>query len=466
MHALSLRLRVFLFFGLLGLGGLCVVLGGLWLGYRQLDNPAALSAFVTVGIVSTFGLLALAVFVWRLFDENLSKPLEHLAAQFRIQTDAGVDVEIDPKVARYLGDLAPAAIAIHQKLGAATQKTAESVAQKTMRLEQHRAQLLEVLSDIPVAVIVVTQNHQVVLYDGQAADLMEREAPARLNSSVFDYLDEASVRDALAKMQTDAVQRRAVVVKACSGALYSGYIRRFDGEAGYTLMLEALDPDAARPLVYDFDLLNKPPAANLGQTALRALTFVVFDSETTGLDPDQDEVIQLGAVRVVNGKIIRTETFDTFVNPGRSIPASSTKVHGICDEMVLNAPTFPDACAQFHAFARDAVIIAHNAPFDLAFLHRYADVSGVIFDHPVLDTVHLSAIVFGGSAEHTLDAICDRLGVEIAADVRHTALGDAMATAQVFVTLLPILEARGLQTLEKLRVEMQKHSRILKVEGP
>jgi len=464
MSNLSLRFRIFLFFCLIAFGGVAVILVALWLGFRQLGDPAALSPFMTAGIVSGFGLLALATFVWRCFDENVSKPIEALAAQFRVRADADIDAAIDAKTAKYLGDLAPAALAINDKLGQASKATAETVAQKTARLERQRAQLLRILSDIPIAVIVATQEHQIVLYDGQAAHLMEGEAPVRLNSSVFDYLEEKTIRKVLTRMEKDETSRRAITLKGKSGADYVGHIRVFGGGTGYTLMLEPLDPDAARPLVYDFDLLDKAHSTDLDQTHLRDLTFCIFDSETTGLDPEKDEVIQLGAVRVVNGKVIRTEQFEILVNPGRPIPPSSTKVHQIDDAMVADAPPFAEAYVGFHAFSRGAVMVAHNAPFDMAFLHRHTDASGRAFDNPVLDTVHLSATVFGGSAEHTLDAICDRLDITIPSELRHTALGDAMATAEVFVAMLPILEARNLRSFGEVRAEMQKHSRILKVQ--
>jgi DNA polymerase-3 subunit epsilon len=465
MTSLSLRIRVFLFFGLLGLGGMAVVLCALWLGYRQFDNPEAFSSFATAAIVATFGVLGLSVLVWRLFDENVCKPVEHLAAQFRIQANANIPAQIDKNLARYLGDLGPAASAIQERLGQSELSVAETVAQKTARLERQRAQLLQILSDIPVAVIVASQDHQIVLYDGQAADLMEREAPVRLNRSVFDYLDEADVRALLGKMQQDGASRRAATIKGRSGAVFSGHLRRFDGDGGYTLMLEPLNLDAARPLVYDFDLLEKESSGTALYTDLRDLTFVIFDSETTGLDPQKDDVVQLGAVRVVNGKVVASEVFDTLVNPGRAIPPGSTKVHRISDEMVADAPEFSTVCRAFHTFVGDAVLVAHNAPFDMAFLHRQAEASGVRFDNPVLDTVHLSAIVYGGSAEHTLDAISERLGFEIASDHRHTALGDALATAEVLAAFLPVLEARGFRAFDQLKAEMRKHSRILKVEG-
>ncbi|EBA11937.1 3'-5' exonuclease [Roseobacter sp. CCS2] len=459
MTTLSLRLRVFLFFSLIGLGGVAVVLGALILGYRQFGNAEAFSAFTTVAITAGFGILALATFVWRLFDENISKPIEALAAQIRVRAATGIDTALDDKAARYLGDLAPAACAISDKLGAASQATAETVAQKTARLERHRAQLLRILSDIPVAVIVATPDDQIVLYDGQAADLMEHEAPARLNASVCDYLDAGTLHDTLAKMKKKGQMRRPITIRGKSEAVYSGHIRVFDDDSGYMVMLEPLDPDAARPLVYDFDLFDQTPDTDINETALRDLTFVVFDSETTGLDPQKDDVVQLGAVRIVNGRIIASETFEALVNPGRPIPAQSTKVHGISDDMVAGAPDFTVVRDNFQRYAANAVLVAHNAPFDMAFLNR----SDAIFQNPVMDTVHLSAIVFGGSAEHTLDALCARLEVSIPEDLRHTALGDAMATAKAFAALLPILEARGFQTFADVRKEALKHRRILEV---
>ncbi|MBM7068716.1 3'-5' exonuclease [Actibacterium sp. 188UL27-1] len=464
MTDLSLRLRVFLFFCLIGLGGVAIILIAVQLGFRQLDDPEAFSAFATVAIGSTFGLLALATFVWRLFDENVSKPIERLAAQFRLCASDVSPVQIDPRTAKYLGDLAPAAFAVNRKLGQVTQASTETVAQRTARLEQHRSQLLTILSDVPVAVIVATQDHQIVLYDGQAADLMEREAPARLNGSLFDYLEESAIRDVLSKMHGAGTPRQEIAVNGRSGAVYSGHIRLFDGQTGYTLMLHPLEPDAARPLVYDFDLFDQPRPTDPDDTALRDLTFVVFDGETTGLNPAKDDVVQLGAVRIVNGRMVPGEVFDTLVNPGRPIPATSTKVHGITDDMVATAPDFTDVCQRFHHFARDAVIVAHNAPFDMAFLHREAGKGGVTFDNPILDTVHLSAVIFGGSANHTLDALCDRLSIVLPGNLRHTALGDATATAEALVALLPVLEARGIGTFGQVRAEMQKHSRILKLQ--
>lgn len=461
VQRLSLRLRVFLFFCVLGFGGVAVAGVGLWVGYQRFGDAATRAGFILAGVIACFGILALATFFWWLFDETVSKPIEHLAAQMRIRANADISPPVDAQIGRHLGDLAAAATAFHARLDGLERGVADAVAQRTARLKTERGQLLRILSDIPVAVIVATAQHKIVLYDGQAADLMENEAPARLHGSVFDYLDQGTVERSLASMKENGKDRETITVKGVSDTQYSGHLRLFPDEAGYTLMLEPLKPGEARPLVYDFDLFAHDTSAKIDDIPLHALSFVVFDSETTGLDPAKDQVVQLGAVRVVNGKLIAGETFDTLVKPTIPIPASATKIHHIDNRMVKDAPDFADAHARLHGFTSDAVIVAHNAPFDMAFLQRQSKASALEFDNPVLDTVHLSAIVFGGSATHTLDAISLRLGITIPDDMRHTALGDAIATAEVLVAMLPILEARGFTTLAELRPEIRKHRRIL-----
>ena len=465
MQHLGLRIRVFLFFGLIVVGSLLALVGAATLGYRQLGDPDAFSAFVTTTALAAFCITGLTILVWLLFDENVSKPIDVLAAHLRVGSENASVGAIDEDVAKYLGDLAPAASAIRGKLRRGQQATEKTIAQETDRLRTQRSQLLRILSDIPVAVLVARADHQIVLYDGQAAELMESECPARLGGSVFDYLEPDGINLALQELQKSGELRREIQPKGLSGTQFNGHVRRFEDDAGYMLMLEPLRPDAARPLVFDLDLLTKSSGDRIEETPLRDLSYVVFDCETTGLNPDTDEVIQIGAVRVVNGKIVDGEAYDRLVNPGRPIPASSTKVHHIDDAAVANAPAFRDVCTGFHQFAQNAILLAHNAPFDMSFLRRESERAGYEFDNPVLDTVHLSAIVFGGAQEHTLDALCLRLGITIPEVVRHTGLGDAIATARAFVAMLPILEARGLDTYGAVRAEAQKHQRILKLES-
>lgn len=220
--------------------------------------------------------------------------------------------------------------------------------------------------------------------------------------------------------------------------------------------------DGRRAVTYDFDLLSRTPSKELMETPLAELSYVVFDTETTGLLPSQgDEICQVAALRVVNGKVVDTETLDALVDPGRPIPASSTAVHHITNEMVKGKPKIDKVGRQLHSFARGSVLVAHNAPFDLEFLRRHEADIGERFTHPVLDTVLLSAIVFGQSEEHTLDAISERLGVKIPPEARHTAMGDTIATAQVFIKMMRMAEERGVVTFGDALTEMRKHKRLL-----
>jgi DNA polymerase-3 subunit epsilon len=222
-------------------------------------------------------------------------------------------------------------------------------------------------------------------------------------------------------------------------------------------------PPVPRAVVYDFDLLSKVRNPEVVSAKLSDLVYVVFDTETTGLLPSEgDEIVQIAAVRIVNGRRVDKEVFDTLVNPGRKIPPASTEVHGISDAMVVDAPDIAEIGRRFHQFAEGAVLVAHNAPFDMEFLRRKEGVIGKTFDHPILDTVLLSAVVFGQSETHSLDALTHRLGITIPEEARHTAIGDTVATADAFLKLLPALRARGIETFGDVIAEVKKHGRLLK----
>ena len=225
----------------------------------------------------------------------------------------------------------------------------------------------------------------------------------------------------------------------------------------------ALASGDVRPEFYDFNL-----PTNVGEVAERKLSdlsFVVFDTETTGLAPSGgDRIVQIAGVRIVNGRILRGEVFDTLVNPGCAIPPASTKVHGISDDMVTEAPDIVSAAQAFHRYCDGGVLVAHNAPFDMAFLRRDEAMIGRSFDHPVLCTVLLSAALYEHTGEHTLDALADRFGVTIPPKLRHTALGDAMATAEVFLHMIGVMQAAGIHTLGDAISAGQRMTRIRKAQ--
>ena len=214
--------------------------------------------------------------------------------------------------------------------------------------------------------------------------------------------------------------------------------------------------DPSRPEVYDFDLFQTSPQARaLADRRLADLTYTVFDTETTGLDPSAgDRIIQIGAARIVAGKLRREDCFEHLVDPQRDIPAAGISIHGIRPEMLAGAPTIDAVLPAFHAFALDSVLVAHNAAFDMRFLQLQEARTGVVFEQPVLDTLLLSAVVHPQQASHGLEAIAERLGVTVLG--RHTALGDAMVTAEVFLKLLPLLAACGIHTLGQAREAAQE----------
>jgi DNA polymerase III subunit epsilon len=204
----------------------------------------------------------------------------------------------------------------------------------------------------------------------------------------------------------------------------------------------------SRPVFYDFDLLERlGDAGPLGKRPLRGLDFVVLDTETTGLSPAEgDEIVALAGVRVVNGRVLSGETFERKVNPRIPIPAASTAFHGITDEMVRDKPPIEVVLRQFHVFCAGAVLVAHNAAFDMKFIGMKQRSVGVSFDQPVLDTLLLTTAIGGDWLDRSLEGLAARLGVTVRA--RHTALGDALTTAEVLVRLIPLLEAAGILTLD------------------
>lgn len=204
-----------------------------------------------------------------------------------------------------------------------------------------------------------------------------------------------------------------------------------------------------RPEYYDFDLFKfeELVTADLDRK-LTDLVYTVFDTETTGLEPSNgDEIIQIGAVRIVNNRVLTQETFNQLVNPEIPIKPEGIPIHGITDDMVRGQPTIDSVLPAFHGFAEDTVLIAHNAAFDMRFLQLKEERTGVRFAQPVLDTLLLSVVAHPAQESHRLDAILERLGIAI--ETRHNALDDAVATAEAFVKLVPLLADRGITTLRQ-----------------
>ncbi len=213
----------------------------------------------------------------------------------------------------------------------------------------------------------------------------------------------------------------------------------------------------ARPEFHDFSIADLPaPSAALGELRLDELEIVVFDTETTGLKlRDGDQIISLGACRILRGRLLAQENFDQKVNPKRPIPHASTLIHGITDQDVEEAPPIEVVLPRFREFIGHGVLLAHNAAFDLLAINLAGQDSGQSFTMPVLDTLLLSRGLDPEIEGHGLDNLAERFNLTFPPGTRHTALGDARVTAELFLTLLPRLEARGIVTLSQA-LELQK----------
>jgi DNA polymerase III epsilon subunit family exonuclease len=214
----------------------------------------------------------------------------------------------------------------------------------------------------------------------------------------------------------------------------------------------AAAPGPIRSELYDFSLfdeVNSGVAPATRDRRLDDLTFVVFDTETTGLRPESgDRVISLAGVRVRGGQVKRGEIFDMLIQPGRTIPSESVTFHGITDAMVVEAPAMDVVLPGFLQFAGPAVLVGHEASFDLQFLEpeaRRLGLPSLAATRAILDTRLLSRSLHGPGESHSLEAVALRLGVTVTG--RHSALGDALTTAEILVRLLALIQNRGILTL-------------------
>lgn len=160
--------------------------------------------------------------------------------------------------------------------------------------------------------------------------------------------------------------------------------------------------------------------------------FTVFDLETTGLNFNNCKIIEIGAVKIHNGKI--TETFSTFVNPECSIPKDATAKNNITDAMVKDAPTFEQVFPDFFKFIEGSTLVAHNINFDFPFISYYAKPLGYIIDNPTQDTLLIAQKHLGQLKHFRLQNVCDFFGISLIG--AHRALNDTVATAKVFIKLI------------------------------
>lgn len=179
-------------------------------------------------------------------------------------------------------------------------------------------------------------------------------------------------------------------------------------------------------------------------------TYVVFDIETTGLSSRNDKITEIGAVKIKNGIIV--DRFSQLINPEKEIPQVVVDLTGISNSMVENEPTIEEVIPKFHDFAKDAVLVAHNAKFDISFIRREYANNNLEFNHPILDTLVLARATMTDMKRFNLGTLCKNLGVSLVG--AHRAVNDAEATAEVFIKLIEKLKREEEFNFENLNKEI------------
>ena len=174
--------------------------------------------------------------------------------------------------------------------------------------------------------------------------------------------------------------------------------------------------------------------------------YVVFDLETTGFSPETNRIIEIGAVKVQNGKIV--DKFSTFVNPQVPIPFRIEQLTSINDSMVIDAPVIADILPEFMKFCEGCVMVAHNADFDMSFIKKNCQRLDIPCKPTIVDTVALARVLLPNLNRFKLDTVAKALGVSL--ENHHRAVDDAGCTAEIFVKFIEMLRERGMSTLDEV----------------
>jgi len=282
------------------------------------------------------------------------------------------------------------------------------LAGKAQEAAQELSQLVQALKPPPQAAEVLAEDLLALL-----AETLEREAGVQPGVAL-----EEEARRLLLRVDTYALgQGLSATLKEAEEVLLEGR-----PQEGFLRL----------------SLLQVPE--ELEEAPLEGLLYTAFDLETTGLDPKEDAIIALGAVHLLGSRVLRHEVYEALVDPGRPIPKASTEVHGLTWEMLKGKPRLEEVLPAFRAFLADTLLLAHNGAFDMAFLRKVG-----IDQPPLVDTLLLAHLLFPDLKDHRLERLAERFGVPVLG--RHTALGDALMTAEVYARMIPLLKERGLRTL-------------------
>lgn len=305
--------------------------------------------------------------------------------------------------------------------------------------------LSAVVATLQEGLIVITDAGLISLVNSVAASLLGVDR-VTVGTSIFAALERDQVLQATDRAR-QAARPLAVTLTHVDGTEMAVRVAALAGHGGAVLLFPVGVDDRHSEVHHDLALHDVPPPAQeiTDDLPLDALPVLLLDTETTGLNVETDRIVSIGAVRAHGTRVYHNIVIDRLINPGIPIPKRSSAVHGITSVMVDGAPSFADIFSELMEQLQGVVVIGHNIGFDLSMLRAEAHRCGLEWhDPPTLDTGHIVCAMEPKLTDLNLDAIATEYGVE--ARGRHTALGDALVTAEIYTKLVTLLDHRGLRT--------------------
>lgn len=307
--------------------------------------------------------------------------------------------------------------------------------------------LAAVVATLEGGLVVITATGLVSLTNAAASAMLGADASA-VGTSIFAALDRDQLNAAVASAEAARRPIRARLALADASAVLEARVASLGGHGGAVISFSCESAEHAHEIHHDLALHDSPPEGMplTDTTRLSDLPGLVFDTETTGLDIETDRIVSIGAVRVHGEQVFQSRVLDLLVNPGRSIPNRAVAIHGITNAMVSGAPAFHVHAPTVAAWFEEKILIGHHIGFDLAIMNAECVRAGLPWHPPrTLDTSHLVAALEPRMVDLNLENIAARFGIALRG--RHTALGDALVTADIWRKLVPLLSDRGIVDL-------------------
>ncbi len=432
--------------------------------------PASLRKnMFTFLFIAVFSSMPVLIWLLRYFYKIYVRPIHQFSEDIEAIIHSGPNARLILKGNRSIEKLAQGLNHILQKHDDVHQTFGKMFDRSLEEIRKERDMLESVLNGIIEGVILCDPQGDIVLYNKTTSKLFRSNKLFGTGRTINKIFNKELVLYCLDEIREEIKIGVEMPSSSFTSTNYSKLpvkmapiLNSKKQMEGYILTFSYQDDDEIRPTSLDETMHTLSEKASisilekkLAKKRFSELRYVVFDLETTGLEPSRgDEIISIGAVSIVKNKIIAHEIFDQLVDPAKPISPASIKIHGITQKMVRGKPKIDEVLKDFRRFSDGAVLVAHNAAFDMKFLKMKESIAGVVFNNPVLDTMLLSSVIHPHQPAHALDLLVQRYG--IALKDRHAALGDAYMTAELFLSILPQLVIRRIINVSQAVEASQK----------